>query len=311
MFRAWQHVYKRLKMEDTKIIKLMGGLGNQMFEYAFGQVLKRKHNCRVLYDTTYFDENIADQNGLPTRVYELDIFKNINIEFASKNLVKEYEEKTHLPKILCSIFGIPRYKYFVREKNAFKYYEKLLNKKGKVLYEGYFQNEKYYENIKEELKYMFELPPIKGDDEYNKHLYEKIKNTENSVFIHLRRSEYVNLGMDISSDYYKKAVKYIIERIKNPKFFVFCAEDIEYVKNKFDIGCEFELVGETNNTRENFYENMRMMMACKHAIVANSSYSWWAAYLSDFDGKIVTAPTPWINNQDEIICKNWVKIKSN
>lgn len=298
-------------MEDTKIVKLMGGLGNQMFQYAFGKVLQKKYNCKVLYDTTYFDEMIANQNGLPTRVYELDIFKNINLEFASKELVKEYEQKSHLPKILCSIFGIPYYKHFIREKNAFKYDKKLLNKKGKILYEGYFQNENYYKNIKEELKKDFELPSIKEDDEYNKALYEKIKNTKNSVFIHLRRSEYVNLGMDISSDYYKNAVKYIAERTENPHFFVFCAEDVNYVKNEFDIGFDFELVGETNNTRDNFYENMRMMMACQHAIIANSSYSWWAAYLSDCEGKIVIAPSPWLNGQDEVICNNWVKIKSN
>ena len=77
-------------------------------------------------------------------------------------------------------------------------------------------------------------------------------------------------------------------------------EDTEYIKNNFDIGADFELVGEKNNTRESFYENMRLMSACKHAIIANSSYSWWAAYLSDFDGKIVIAPTPWLNNQDEV-----------
>ena len=297
-------------MENFKIVKLMGGVGNQMFQYAFGRLLEQKFNCKVLFDTTYFDEMLAEKNGLPSRFYELDIFKNISPEFAPKELVEKYSKKTPLPKLLCTILGIPRYKYFIREKNAFRYDERLFKNPDKVLFEGYFQNEQYYENIKEALKKDFELPPIKEDDEYNKELYNKISSAENSVFIHLRRSEYVNLGMDISLDFYKKAVSYIKERVENPTFFVFCAEDTEYVKNNFDIGCNFELVGEKNNTRETFYENMRLMSECKHAIIANSSYSWWAAYLSDFDGKIVIAPTPWLNNQDEVICKNWVKISS-
>ena len=298
-------------MNNVKIVKLMGGLGNQMFQYAFGLLVRKVYNCPLFFDNSYFEEMDFEKNELPKRVYELDIFKNIiDIEFAPKDLVNSCYEKSHLPKILCSLFGLPYYKHFIREKNAFRFDKRLFKQKGKTLYEGYFQNEKYLDGMREILKGKFELPPIKEDDEYNKSLYERIKSFENSVFIHLRRSEYVNLKMDISLDYYKKAVKYIMDRVKNPKFFVFCSEDADYVKNEFDIGCDFELVGEQNTTRENFYENMRMMMLCKHAIIANSSYSWWAAWLSDFDKKIVTAPSPWLNNQDDVICKNWVKIKA-
>lgn len=296
-------------MDEVKIIKLMGGLGNQMFEYAFGQVLKKKYGCKVLYDTSYFDDMVADKNGLPTRVYELNIFKNLDIEFAPKTLVEECLKKNSMPTFLCSIFG--KQKSFVREKNAFKYDKKLLKKKGKVLYEGYFQNEKYYNDIKTELKQIFELPAIREKDVYNKQLYEKIKNTKNSVFIHLRRSEYVKLGMDIPLKYYKEAVEYVSQRVENPKFYIFCSEDPDYVRKEFKVDYEFELVGETNTTRETFFENMRLMMACEHSIIANSSYSWWAAYLSDYEGKIVIAPSYWVNGENDVICSNWVKIKSN
>ena len=289
----------------------MGGLGNQMFQYAFGLLLEQKYNYKVLFDTSYFDDMVANKSGLPSRVYELGIFKNISLDFAPRVLVNEYLKKSPLPKFLCAILNVPRYKYFKREKNAFLYDESLFKLKGKTFYEGYFQNEKYYEALSDLLKTKFELPELKPEDEYNCALYEKIVNAENSVFIHVRRSEYVNLNMDISLNYYKNAVRYIQERIENPKFFVFCAEDVDYIKNEFDIGCDFELVGEKNTTRENFYENMRMMQACKHAIIANSSYSWWAAWLSGYEGKFVIAPTPWLNGQDEVVCKNWVKIKSN
>ena len=70
----------------------------------------------------------------------------------------------------------------------------------------------------------------------------------------------------------------------------------------------FKLIGENNKTRETFYENMRLMRACKHAIIANSSYSWWAAWLNEYKDKIVIAPTPWMNNDDKIIPEEWIKI---
>ena len=155
----------------------------------------------------------------------------------------------------------------------------------------------------------FELPPLKEDDVYNKNLIAEIENTCNPVFIHVRRDDYIKLGYSITIDYYKKAVEYIKSHVDNPTFFVFCAEDTEYIKNEFNIGCDFKLIGEKNKTRESFYENMRLMKACKHAIIANSSYSWWSAWLNEYNDKIVVAPSPWMNGSDEVICDDWVKIR--
>ena len=107
-----------------------------------------------------------------------------------------------------------------------------------------------------------------------------------------------------------KAVKHIKEHVENPTFFVFCAEDPDYIKNEFNIGCEFKLIGENNKTRETFYENMRLMQACKHCIIANSSYSWWAAWLNENSDKIVIAPSPWMRGDSKIVCDDWVKIET-
>jgi hypothetical protein len=166
-----------------------------------------------------------------------------------------------------------------------------------------------FKSIREELIKDFELPAIKEEDDYNKNLLKEIESSNNPVFIHVRRDDYTKLGYSIALDYYRKAVEYIKSKVDNPTFFVFCAEDVDYIKNEFDIGVEYKLIGEKNKTQENFYENMRLMKACKHAIIANSSYSWWAAWLNECEDKIIIAPTPWLNNDDRIICENWIKIK--
>ena len=300
-----------------KIVKLMGGLGNQMFQYAFGKQLEKKHKCEVLYDLSWFElikrkwlenpEEFADT--ISVRNYALDIFPNLKTKFASEKEIK----KVCFPRFnkIRRLFGIKPKSGIVLEKNAFIYEPELLEKRGSCYFEGYFQNEKYFLDMKDELIKTFELPELKPEDEYNKNLLQKIQSCENPVFIHVRRADYVKLDWVISQNYYKNAVKYIKERVENPKFFVFGVGDIDYIKTKFDIGEEFEIIGDNNKTNENFYEDLRLMMACKHAIIANSSYSWWAAWLSSQNKGIIIAPSPWIDGQSEVICEDWVKIKSN
>ena len=302
--------------KTLKIVKLMGGLGNQMFQYAFGKALQKSTGHPVLYDLSWFEEakktivgeTGCNKDGICIREYEIHIFPNIKIDTATSKQVKQCK-KGFLSKFIKKILNKRKNNHYY-EKNAFDFESELFKIKGNAYYEGYFQNENYLKDIKSELKTHFELPSLRIDDQYNNNLISKIKQYNNSVFVHVRREDYEKMGCIVSLDYYKNAVKYIIDRIDNPKFFVFCAEDPKWIKENFNIGTEYELIGEQNKTRATFYENMRLMMACKHAIIANSSYSWWAAWLSDFEGKIVIAPSPWMNNQDEIICHNWIKIEN-
>lgn len=312
-------------MEKIKIVKLQGGMGNQMFQYAFGKGLESKFGCKVLFDKINYDElqktiiNNTGKNaeGICVRKYELGIF-NLNIDFATAEQIQEcIGEKPNkvccLPGFIRKIFNLSKNKTLsnrIFEKKYGEYDEDLLKDYPLAYYDGYFQNSKYFENISDKIKKEFTLPAIKNHDIYNKNLLERITQFENSVFIHVRRDDYLNINCEIDLDYYQKAVKYILQHVENPKFFVFCAEDPDYIKNHFDIGYDFELIGENNKTQDTYYENMRLMMACKHAIIANSSYSWWAAWLSDYDNKIVIAPTPWLPGiSNEIICTNWIQIK--
>ncbi|RDU58715.1 alpha-1,2-fucosyltransferase, partial [Helicobacter sp. MIT 14-3879] len=139
---------------------------------------------------------------------------------------------------------------------------------------------------------------------------EKIHKTENSVFIHIRRGDYCKLSWCLEIEYYQKAVRYIQERVKNPTFFVFGATDSDFIQ-KLDLGVSFENLGESHITADNQHHDMFLMSACKYGIIANSTYSWWAAYLGR-QKDIVIAPSGWIpvEGSSQIIPKEWIKIET-
>ena len=292
--------FKLFPIEEYYIIKLQGGFGNQMFQYAFGKSLEKNTNKKVYYDYSWFKNKKTGKektaNGINYRNFELKIF---NIKLPSYE-TKKFNIIT-VKKKIKSIYTecIPN-----------KFDETIYTMPSGTYFDGYFQNEKYLESIKEELKKDFVLPTIDTNDKYNQNLLNKITSCENPVFIHVRRDDYLSFNAELNIEFYKKSAQYIAEKIEKPTFFVFCAEDPNYIKENFDIGYEYELIGENNKTEKNYYENLRLMMACRFGILANSSYSWWATYLSNENKEIIIAPFPWMNGvSDEIICDNWIKIE--
>ena len=297
MFLGMQ--FKFRGYEKVNIVNLMGGLGNQMFQYAFGKALKNKTGKDVLFSTSWFknaEETIVnkkkreDDYGIAVRDYALDIF-NLDIPFSTQYQANNCKNK-------------------VREKNAFIYDERLLKRRESANYEGYFQNEKYFKDIKEIIKKEFTFPSILKSDTFNQKWLKRISKCENSVFIHLRRGDYLNLqGWLLPINYYKKAVEYIKKKVHNPTFFLFGQDCEDYIKTQFLIDTPLEIIGETNSRESQDWKDMFLMQQCKHAIIANSTFSWWGAWLGKAnEGGIVVAPSPFVNEQSEIICDNWVKI---
>lgn len=298
-------------------VRLRGGMGNQMFQYAFGKALEHRTGIPVQFDLSYFNDASKmivnntgrDSSGYWIRTYEIGIFPNLNLPIADQTKLEKLR-KNKIP--FRKLFGIKKYKDYVPDDSfPYDFYdERLFHQKQNTIFNGYYQNEKYFDDIRGVLLHDFQFPNIRSDDTYNQSLYDKILHTENSVFIQVRREDYAERSWMLPLSYYKSAVEYIRSHINNPHFFVFCAEDPEYIKNNFDIGVPFELVGEKNFEPNNYYENMRLMNTCQHAILANSTYCWWAAYLSDQRRKITIAPSPWLDGRNDIICKNWIKIKN-
>ncbi|MCE7055271.1 alpha-1,2-fucosyltransferase [Algoriphagus sp. AGSA1] len=184
---------------------------------------------------------------------------------------------------------------------------------GNVLLLGYWQSFKYFEKIKCELVEEFKLKEVPRDRE-NQSLNELIPKCE-SIAIHIRRGDYVseeyflkNFGT-CSLDYYQNAIALIAERVQSPQFFIF-TDDPVWVRDRLKIDYPHTFI--THNLGKSDYEDFRLMSVCKHFIVANSSFSWWAAWIGNYLDKIVIAPTPWFVKdslpQEDRIPNEWIKL---
>lgn len=292
-----------------------GGLGNQLFQFAAGYVLAKKNkiNLRI---------NIESYNSYD-RKFELDRFpeiRKLNILeiknydfFANIYLYLYYKfykilKKSGIYKFV-NFFFLDKQKF---EKSPFIFNGALLKEKivKDVLIKGFFQSEKYFIDYKKIVLKLFKFPKIK-DKLVHKHL-NLIKN-ENSVAIHIRRGDYLNNPKAryfhgiLKEDYYKKSISYFKKRVKNPVFFIF-SDDIELVKKTFFFFNKEKFIFIDTKSSIN---DLHLMSNCKHFIIANSTFSWWGAWLSKNKHKIVCAPKRWVRariSTSDIIPENWIKI---
>lgn len=270
-----------------KHVVFRGGLGNQMFQYALILAL-RKRGYKVIGDISYYNF-IKMHNG-----YEL------NKVFGINDKVKDGRGgHIHFLRLLDKIKPVHLY-----ASDKFIYNESILNNPCKYI-SGYWQDEKYFADIKETVRECFTFQSI---DERNANIAQNASNCE-SVALHLRRGDYASFGMSvIGEEYYSKAVTYVLSKIHNPVFYVF-SDDKETVERlSRDLGINYLMI--SHNTGEESYKDMFLMSSCKHNIIANSSFSWWGAWLNTNNKKIVIAPKTWyeLNSSIHPQLKDWVLI---
>jgi len=287
------------------IINITGGLGNQLFQYAFGRALSIKNKCQLKLD-------ISSYQNYEWHDYSLRPF-SIRENFADKSdceLLKG-EKVSFVQKIKQKIFN--NKKFYYSEKDL-RFNEKYKNLANPAYISGYWQSEKYFKQVEEIIRNEFKIviPPSKP----NQKLIKKIEK-ENAVSLHVRRGNYANIkhvnkvhGTSPLS-YYNDAIKVLIPKIPDPVFYIF-SDDIEWAKKNLIINNETVFVDFNNNTTD--FEDMRLMSMCKHHIIANSTFSWWGAWLNDSKSKIVIAPKIWfndvnMNNQTaNLIPSNWIRM---
>lgn len=283
------------------IVKLKGGLGNQMFQYAFGRFLSIKNK-----DITKFDTIGLEKNSQETyRKYSLGVFK-ISGSLASEDEIKKIKYPFG---ILSKGFRFVNAKVFRNFNISFN--PKLLNLKNDIYLDGYFQSEEYFKTIRnillDELVLNSELSP--SALKFN----EQIINSKNSVSLHVRRGDYVadrkinSIHGTCNLDYYNNAISLITEKIESPTFYIF-SDDIEWVKENLSVNNAIFV----SNREIKDYEELILMSKCKHNIIANSSFSWWGAWLNQNPNKIIIAPKQWTIKETSdklgIIPKSWTQI---
>ena len=287
------------------IINITGGLGNQLFQYAFGRALSIKNKCQLKLD-------ISSYQNYEWHDYSLRPF-SIRENFADKSdceLLKG-EKFSFVRKIKQNIFN--NKKFYYSEKDL-RFNEKYKNLANPAYISGYWQSEKYFKQVEEIIRNEFKIviPPSKP----NQNLIKKIEK-ENAISLHVRRGNYANIkhvnkvhGTSPLS-YYNDAIKVLIPKIPDPVFYIF-SDDIEWAKKNLIINNETVFVDFNNSTTD--FEDMRLMSMCKHHIIANSTFSWWGAWLNDSKSKIVIAPKIWfndvnMNNQTaNLIPSNWIRM---
>jgi len=292
------------------IVKLAGGLGNQLFQYALGRVLSIKNNTSLKMDTSAFD-HIA--KGDTKRSYELNVF-NIKASIATKDEINDLNRIVKVRYLLQRYLGInlnPFHSLHVLEK-SYNFQKEILNLGDSVYLDGYWQSEKYFKGISNVIRKDFTF--IEVPNNKNARLLKQISGT-NSVSIHVRRGDYVSSTVTIkfhgitAVEFYQKAAKIIRKQINKPSYFIF-SDDIVWCQENFTFLPNVTFIN--HNHGDKSYEDLRLMSNCRHNIISNSSFSWWGAWLNDNPGKIVIAPKKWFNDPAfdirDIIPKCWIKI---
>jgi len=269
-----------------------------MFQYTLGRNLALKNNTILKLDVSELEQD-------KLRNYELDVF-NISGSISSRFLRVSISKFNHriISKILSGYF------LYIKEENCF-FNKNILEKRGNIVLDGYWQSENYFKDIKNIIikDFTIKFEP----DKKNKSMLKKIRNL-NSVCIHIRRGDYIDNEQTnkyhgcCSLKYYYNAIEMIIEKVKNPTFFVF-SDDSQWTKENLKL--EYPAVYDNINSPKKGYEDLRLMSNCKHFIIANSSFSWWGAWLSNNHNKIVCAPKRWFRTKDEgdIVPKSWIRVE--
>jgi hypothetical protein len=266
------------KLKTIKTIYIKGGLGNQMFQYAYGRNLELAGK-KIIFNISFLDKNKLEINY--KRNFKLE---NFRIE--------------------------TRAQFSNREQLIIRLFNKVLMKLGLKEY-GYWQGEKYFKEIELYIRKEFTLK--KPLDSKFDNIIKQIDGAP-SVSIHVRRGDYVNdpktrvVHNVCGLEYYRRAINIIKAQVNNPTFFVF-SDDIDWVRENLPIDYPSYHV---SNLEGEDYEELILMSKCKHNIIANSTFSWWGAWLNQNPNKIVIAPKQWFTNKTSneinILPKDWLQI---
>lgn len=274
---------------------LRGGLGNQMFQYASALGIAKKEGTTLTLDTTFLNDRFP-RPQFTYRNYDLDIF-DIRPSFT---LLSGVSAQMPIPGLwlgldlaIAEAASLLGFKKLLKEKKDYVFEDDVFEHRGSCTLWGFWRTEKYFEHAKEEVRaaFKFKLSEDPAIVEAKKDII-----ASNAVALHVRRGDYLlskysKVYGATDTSYYDAAIAYMAARVKSPKLFVF-SDDIAWCKEH--IKASFPVAFMTDTTAgAKASGHLELMSLCKHNIIANSSFSWWGAWLNENPGKIVIAPKKW------------------
>ncbi|MAC84744.1 MAG: alpha-1,2-fucosyltransferase [Arcobacter sp.] len=279
------------------IIRIIGGLGNQMFQYAYAKALQKKgYNVKI--DITAF-ETYKLHGGYQLNKFDLDLKE------ATKEEIKSFYKKDIISQILNRL----NIKHTIIKEKGLSFKRRLLKPSDNTYIQGYFQSEKYLSDITNINEIFTINNPISN---YSNEIEKDILDSNNSCSMHIRRGDYINdpIFEVCEIDYYEKAMKFMEEKIGNITYFVF-SNDIKWVKKNIKAKNIIYINSEEPRIP---HEDILLMSLCKNNIIANSSFSWWGAYLNQNKEKLIVAPKKWfktakkIKQSKDLVPKSWIRL---
>ncbi|BEP30361.1 alpha-1,2-fucosyltransferase [Helicovermis profundi] len=293
-----------------KIVKFKGGLGNQLFQYSFLRALQLKYKCdNVKADFSYYTNVKNDSVRIP-RILKLNVKFNLVTEHELSNFffIKHtgnpmslvYKSRIIFEKMLNRKYYFEMNREYRNVKKMFKY----------DYLDGYWQSWRYMNGIEHIIRK--ELTLKKDFSERTEVIIDGIKN-QNAVFIGIRRGDYLSTSRNrkhfgnLNIDYYYKSIEFMKKHVENPIFYIF-SNDIDWVKQNMKFDCNVIFRDDEYQTSD--VEELFIMQACKHAIIVNSTFYWWGAWLINNVDKIVIAPKKWFADEKpiDIIPDSWIKM---
>lgn len=289
------------------IIRIKGGLGNQLFQYAAGYSLAKRLNQKVELDSSFFPQ----QSLRGFKLESLNVsFRDIT-EFQN-SLVMVYREKylnKLLRKINIRVLPCGKQTSYLLETKSDIVPEFFDMECSNIYLDGYYQSEQYFKEYKKDLIKQF-TPNYSSEIEYESVLAE-IEGCE-AVAVHVRRGDFLNAQNDhnpnhylLGEQYYHNALRYVEEHLENPTFFWF-SDDIDWVKRNFGEKENFRFI--SLHTKHADIDEMMLMKNCKHIIAANSTFSWWASWLNEHENMMHICPAKRYGNL-YMIPDEWIKIE--
>ena len=298
------------------IVRLLGGLGNQMFQYAAARAIAQRTASPLRLDVSFYQTRTpSPQSSFTSRTYELENL-NVQADIASEDDVQRIavaHRRSVVSRIATRVPAVrPLCRNLVVTERHFNFDPGITRLRGNVYLDGYWQSEKYFQGVASAIRN--ELTVKTEPDRANRDLANSIRRAE-SVSVHIRRGDYVAnsethaVHGTCTIDYYHAAIAHLVSAGVRPELFVF-SDDPAWAQENLRV--DYPTTYVTHNGAEKSYEDLRLMTLCSHHVIANSSFSWWGAWLSDNPRKQVVAPRQWFRTTDrntaDLLPREWVRL---